>query len=157
MRGTKTDAIICAVLFLASKEEGVPRTFKEIAKETGITDTSIKKLYKVLIKQLPPTGKRSSTVHPSDLVNRYCSKLELLPSIVALAQEIARKAAPKLEGKSPSSIATASILLATESTDHKRHEREIANAASIAQTTVRNVYKEMVLYKDELLPPSLST
>jgi transcription initiation factor TFIIB len=143
MRGTKKEAIIAAVLYMACKEELVPRTFKELAKETGIKEKDIRKFYRNLTQLLPKTVNTAQAVSPVDLVNRFCSKLKLPHEIVTAACAVADKATPQLEGKSPSSIAAASILMVTKLSDQKRWEKDIAEAASISPTTIRNVYKEM--------------
>jgi len=50
---------------MACKEEGVPRTFKEISKETEISEKEIRKYYRALNKILPKGTGRTSA---SDLV-----------------------------------------------------------------------------------------
>lgn len=69
-----------------------------------------------------------------------------------LATEIANKSSAFLEGKSPSSIAAASILMATKLRTEKRTDKEIALAASISPTTIRNVWKEMLPFQSSILP-----
>jgi len=157
VRGSRSDAVVCSVLYIACKEEGVPRTFRELSKETGVKEKEIRKMYSTVTKELPKTAKTAAAVAPADLVLRFCSKLQLSPDVVTSAMEIARKAAPKLEGKSPSSIAAASILLATKSSDQARMARDIAKAASIATSTVQKVYSELLQWPDELLPGKSSS
>lgn len=70
MRGTKKEAIIAAVLYMACKEELVPRTFKELAKETGIKEKDIRKFYRNLSQLLPKTVNTAQAVSPVDLVVR---------------------------------------------------------------------------------------
>jgi len=149
IRGSRTDGIIAAVLYLACKEEKVPRTFKELARDTSIDEKDIRKLYKVLSKELPKGlfESRSNVVAPADLVIRICDKLGHKQNVVTLATQIAKNAAPKLEGKSPSSIAAASIFMAT-----KTNEKEIARAASISAATIRNIFKEMQQWESEIIP-----
>lgn len=48
------------------------------------------------------------------------------------------------DSKSPNSIAAASILLVCKLVNEKRLERDIAEAASISPTTIRNVYKDLL-------------
>jgi len=145
----KKDSIVAAIIYMACKEEGVPRTFKEISKETEISEKEIRKYYRALNKILPKGTGRTSA---SDLVNRFCSKLKLSNEIMNLATDIANKAAAFLEGKSPSSIAAASILLATKLQGEKRWEKDIAAAASISPTTIRNVFKELLPHQESILP-----
>jgi transcription initiation factor TFIIB len=153
IRGSNSDAFIVAVLYIACKENGLSRTFKELARETGIKELEVRRMYQQLTKHLGPMGSsRSTPVAPHDLVIRICSHLRLQPAVMYLAQQIAKNGASRLEGKSPSSIAAASILMAVKHENVSEcTEREIATAASISPSTVKNIYKEMEGIKDELI------
>jgi len=146
VRGSRGDAIVCALLYLACKEEGVPRTFRELAKESGVNEKEMRKMYTTLTKELPKTAKSIAAVAPADLISRFCSKLQLSQAIASEAQEIAKKGTPQLEGKNPNSIAAASILMATKSTDNARMAKEIAKAASITASTVLKIHAELQQY-----------
>jgi len=99
IRGSKGEPIVCALLYLACKEEGVPRTFKELSKESGVNEKEIRNMYTKLAKILPKTTGVTTAVAPSDLILRFCSKLNLPQSVVTDAQDIARLATPNLEGR----------------------------------------------------------
>jgi len=143
IRGSKGDPIVCALLYLACKEEQVPRTFREIAKETGVNEKEMRSMYTKLTKNLPKTEKMGAAVAPSDLILRFCSKLKYSPTVVTEAQDIAREATPHLEGKNPNSIAAASILVATKS-DPSKTAKDIAKAANITPATVLKIYYEIL-------------
>jgi len=155
IRGSNSDAIIVAVLYLACKELNVSRTFKELAKETGTKEQDIKRMYLVLTKQLGTTA-RAAPVAPHELVIRICSHLNLPPIIKSLGEQIAKNAASRLEGKSPSSIAAASIYMAVRNQNIPCSEKDIAKAASISPSTVKNIFKEMEPFTDDLMPSSSS-
>jgi transcription initiation factor TFIIB len=158
IRGSNSDPFIVAVLYIACKENGLSRTFKELARETDIKEIEVRRMYQALAKHLGKDCGRNTPVAPSDLVIRICSHLNLKSnSVTYLAQQIAKNVASRLEGKSPSSIAAASVLMAvkhegiTECT-----EREIAQAASISPSTVKNIYKDMEGMKDDIMPKDQS-
>jgi len=155
IRGSNSDAIIVAVLYLACKELNVSRTFKELAKETGTKEQDIKRMYLVLTKHLGGTS-RSAPVAPHELVIRICSHLDLPPIIKSLGEQIAKNAASRLEGKSPSSIAAASIFMAVRNRSIACSEKEIAKAASISPSTVKNIFKEMEPWTDDLIPAMIT-
>jgi len=152
VRGGKNDALYCAFLYLALKEEDVPRTFKELASLSGVSEAEIRKFFKIITRILPSNFKKPQPVNPADLVNRYCSRIQLPQAVVHLAAEIARKAFHKLEGKSPSSIASASIYMAAKQSEREALAKDIAKAASIAPSTIQAIYREMLQWADELLP-----
>jgi len=155
IRGSNSDAIIVATLYLACKELGVSRTFKELAKDTGTKEQDIKRMYLVLTKQLGGST-QSVPVKPHELVIRICSHLNLPPIIKSLGEQIAKNAASRLEGKSPSSIAAASIYMAVRNQNMPCSEKDIAKAASISPSTVKNIFKEMEPFAEELIPSSSS-
>jgi len=90
--------------------------------------------------------------HNTKMQTRFCSKLKLNNEVTNLSIEIANKAAPFLEGKSPSSIAATAILMASKQQGDRRQEKDIAAAASISATTIRNVYKELLPHMQTILP-----
>jgi len=154
IRGSNSDPFIVAVLYIACKENGLSRTFKELARETDIKEIEVRRMYQALTKHLGNgCGSRSIPVAPHDLVIRICSMLNLKEKVIYLAQQIAKNVASRLEGKSPSSIAAASILMAVKHEGVSEcTEREIASAASISPSTVKNIYKDMEAMKDEIMP-----
>jgi len=158
IRGSNSDPFIVAVLYIACKENGLSRTFKELARDTEIKEIEVRRMYQALTKHLGTGCGRATPVAPHDLVLRICSTLNLKSNIICLAQQISKNAAPRLEGKSPSSIAAASILMAVK---HEGvpdcTEREIASAASISPSTVKNIYKDMEGMKDEIMTTEGST
>jgi len=153
MRGSKTDAIIAAIVYRTCKEAKVPRTFKELTRETGIKEKEIRKFYRNICKLIPQSDNAERT-SPSDLVSRFCSHLNLSHQIMATSIHVASEAQKYVEGKCPSSIAAASILLVSRLSSEKRWEKDIAVAANISPTTIRNCYRELLAFQSKVLPPS---
>jgi len=137
------DPFMIAVLYLACKTNGLTRTIQELSRETNIKQLDIRRMYLFLTKHLDEYRRiRSTPIAVSALVIRIGSHLKLNNRVIYLANQIAKNAVGRLEDKSSSSIASGSILMAL------RHEvmtgileREIAVAASIAPSTVKNIYK----------------
>jgi len=152
VRGGKSDPLFLAVLYFALKEEGVPRTFRELAKDGGVEEQDVKKFYKVLLRELPVSAKKSAPVNPGDLVHRFGSKLQLSMPILELGAEIARKVTPKLEGRSPSTIASASLYMAARQHNRNDLEKDIGRAASVAPSTIKSTFREMLQWQSDLLP-----
>jgi len=154
VRGSNSDAIMVAVIYKACKELGVARTFRELARETGTREQEIKKMYGVLTKHLGTTSARPTPPH--ELVIRFCNHLGLPAFVMTTAEQIAKNVAPRLEGKSPSSIASASIFMAARHKCVPCSEKDIAKAASIAPSTVAHIYREMEPWTEELIPSGAS-
>jgi transcription initiation factor TFIIB len=156
MRGSKTDAIVAAIIFRACKEAKVPRTFKELTRETGIDEKETRKFYRYLSRLLPQTDNPERT-SAADLVSRFCSHLGLSHHITTAAIHTAQEGQRFVEGKCPSSIAAAAILLVSRLSTEKRWEKDIAAVANISPTTVRNCYRDLVAFQTKILPPSFVT
>ena len=64
-----------------------------------------------------------------------------------------------LEGKSPISIAAASVYMAAQllEADKKKSYREVATASQSSDATVRHIYKEIFKYRYEVIPPGLAS
>lgn len=156
-KGANSDCMVLAILYLALKEDGCARDFTDLARATKEVDGAkeIKKCYGKLLKNLPPrSGVSVGTGVAHDLVNRYALKLKLPKWLITIATDVAKNATPKLEGKFPSSVASASILLACTAAKHKINEQDIAAAtASLQPSTILKSYRILVPYMDELLPP----
>jgi len=141
-----------AVLYIACKEHGLSRTFRELSNQTSINESAVRRQYKTLYKQLGTTC--TAPLAPSDLVIRICSNLNLQKKSVAYtAQQIARNAVNRLEGKSPSSIAAACVFMAVKVEGIQGcTEKEVAKAASITPATVKNIFKLMEEMREEIMP-----
>jgi len=148
--------MILAILYLALKEDGCSRDFTDLARATKEVDGAkeIKKCYGKLLKSLPPrSGVSVGTGVAHDLVNRYALKLNLPKWLITIATDVAKNATPKLEGKFPSSVASASILIACQAAKHNINENDIAAAtASLQPSTILKSYRILLPYMDELLP-----
>eukprot|EP01128_Nolandella_sp_AFSM9_P000589 TRINITY_DN10739_c0_g1_i1.p1 TRINITY_DN10739_c0_g1~~TRINITY_DN10739_c0_g1_i1.p1 ORF type:complete len:329 (+),score=73.14 TRINITY_DN10739_c0_g1_i1:45-989(+) len=163
VRNVASDQMFLAILYLALKEEDVPRTFKELGRDSGVRENEIRRFYKTVVQVVPQIagGLKASAVNSVDMINRYSSMIGApggggLPQYIRhLAQSIARSAKTlQLEGRSPASVASASILMACVSKNFPVKDKDIAKAACIHASTVRNCYNQMRLHESVLLPES---
>eukprot|EP01105_Mastigella_eilhardi_P005511 TRINITY_DN1720_c0_g1_i1.p1 TRINITY_DN1720_c0_g1~~TRINITY_DN1720_c0_g1_i1.p1 ORF type:complete len:327 (+),score=92.31 TRINITY_DN1720_c0_g1_i1:178-1158(+) len=154
LRGCRNDPVMCAILYLSCKKSQHPRTFREISKDTGISERDIKSAYRTLEKLLPSGGDEHKHTSPSALVERICQSLNLPFSVTSAAQRVADRAAQYVEGRAPASIAATAIFITCKNpTDpaHQRTEKEIATSANISVTTIKSVYTDLAEHQDELL------
>lgn len=162
IKGRSNNAIIAACMFIACRQQSVPRTFKEISAVANTTTTikDIGRCYKIIRKtlvssQAASTGISSSS--SSDLIDRFCSKLILPKEVKKLAFYIVNKVndMPSLTGKNPNSLAAAAIFLACEQTGNSnlRTAEEIGRVCGAAENTIKQTIKLMTPSLDKLLPP----
>merc|ERR1712241_178601 len=83
-----------------------------------------------------------------DFMSRFCSTLSLSREVQKAATCIAKKAVDLdiVPGRSPISVAAAAIYMASQASDDKRSQKEIADV------TIRQSYKLMLPRAAELFP-----
>lgn len=155
MRGRSSDGIIAASLYIACRQEGVPRTFREIGALTKVPKKEIGRCYKFMLKVLETN---LETINTSDFMSRFCSKLELPNEIVKAATHVAKEAVNMgiVAGKCPISVAAAGIYLVSQLSREKRTQKDIAGVAGVSEVTIRNSFKDLYPYRSSLLPPSFT-
>ncbi|WAR30990.1 TF2B-like protein [Mya arenaria] len=79
LKGRSNDAICSACMYIACRQEGVPRTFKEICAVSKVSKKEIGRVFKLILKALETNA-------------RFCSNLTLSSKIQKAATCIARKA-----------------------------------------------------------------
>lgn len=161
IKGRSNNAIIAACMFIACRQQSVPRTFKEISAVSNDNTTikDIGRCYKIIRKTLVSSIETSSgfaTSSSSDLIIRFCSKLNLPREVRKLADHIVNKAGdiPTLTGRSPNSLAAASIFLAADLTGNgnQRTAEEIGQTCGAAENTIKQTIKLMQRSITKLLP-----
>ncbi|CAO1613986.1 unnamed protein product [Sympodiomycopsis kandeliae] len=167
MRGKRNEAIIAAVLFVACKQSGNPRTFNEVAKVTGVGKRQIADCFKELQATfdlgqsdvLRPgmnsngTGGGITVTSAVNLVNRFCNLLGLEQAVVRSTEEIAEVIREKgiLDGRSPVTVAAACIYLSTTIWGVARSTKRIAEATGVSPVTIKSSYRDLLKFKDQVL------
>lgn len=151
LKGRSNDAIASACLYIACRQEGVPRTFKEICAVSKVSKKEIGRCFKLILKALETSVDLITT---GDFMSRFCSNLGLPKSVQNAATAIARKAVEMdiVPGRSPISIAAAAIYMASQASADKKSQKEIGDIAGVADVTIRQSYKLMYPKAGELFP-----
>lgn len=152
LKGRANDAIASACLYIACRQEGVPRTFKEICAVSKISKKEIGRCFKLILKALETNVDLITT---GDFMSRFCANLRLPNVVQRAATHIAGRAAGELDivpGRSPISVAAAAIYMASQASEEKRTQKEIGDIAGVADVTIRQSYKLMLPYAAELFP-----
>ncbi|KAL8569596.1 Transcription initiation factor IIB [Nucella lapillus] len=151
LKGRSNDAIASACMYIACRQEGVPRTFKEICAVSKISKKEIGRVFKLILKNLETNVEVITT---GDFMSRFCSNLGLPLSVQKAATHIARKAVEMdlVPGRSPISVAAAAIYMASQASEDKKSQREIGEIAGVAEVTIRQSYKSMYPRASDLFP-----
>ncbi|CAD6996987.1 transcription initiation factor IIB [Ceratitis capitata] len=151
LKGRSNDAKASACLYIACRQEGVPRTFKEICAVSKISKKEIGRCFKLTLKALETSVDLITT---ADFMSRFCANLDLPNMVQRAATYIAKKAVEMdiVPGRSPISVAAAAIYMASQASEHKRSQKEIGDIAGVADVTIRQSYKLMYPHALKLFP-----
>ena len=151
LKGRANDAIAAACLYIACRQEGVPRTFKEIEAVSTVSKKEIGRRFKLILKAHDTSVE---LITSGDFMSRFCGTLFLSRDVQKAATSIAKKAVDlDIVRMSPISVAAAAIYMASQASDDKRTRREIADIAGVADETIKQNYKLMLHRAAELFPP----
>lgn len=151
LKGRSHDAVASACLYIACRQEGVPRTFKEIVAISSVDKKDIGRCFKLILKSHDTNVEIITT---GDFMHRFCTTLALTKNAQKAATCIAKRAVDLdiVPGRSPISIAAAAIYMASHATDDKRRHSDIAEIAGVAAATIRQAYKLLLPRAIELFP-----
>lgn len=175
-KGKSQEAIIAGCIFIACRQCGVPRTFREIYALTKVSKKDIGRTFKALEKffaqdsagkaamanaaggNVQPTDAYHTTTstNAKDLCLRYCSQLGLKSQqFVKVSQGLADKMSTvgDLAGRSPLSVAAACIYMASYLLGKGKSPREISQVAGVSDGTIRTAYKYLYQERDRLIEP----
>ncbi len=147
IKGRSIEAVSGASLYIACRQQNVPRTIEEISEVSRISMKDLARTHRFLMDKLnltlPPTD-------PIDYIPRFCSELGTTTELENVAKDVLReiKGAPLTYGKAPNSIAAASIYIASQVCGEKVTQYEIATVTKTTEVTVRNRYKEISNHLD---------
>ncbi|ORD97165.1 TF2B [Hepatospora eriocheir] len=151
VKGKNVEGVIAACIYIACKQEGCPRTFKEISVVTSIPKREVGKCYKMIFRDVDGV----KLFETADIIPRFCSELSLNGKIQSVASEIAKNVCNLeiLTGRSPDSIAGAVILLVLHLFPEKLSaQRKIVNVANVTETTIKNTYRDLIPHLKDILP-----
>ncbi|KAG2617782.1 transcription initiation factor IIB-like [Panicum virgatum] len=149
-RGKKRDEFYAACLFVACRNEGKPRTYKELAtatsagagakKEVGRMTTHIKKVLGEEAGQVMDIG----VVHAADYMRRFCSRLGMGNQEMRAAQEAARRLDESLDvRRNPESIAAAISYMVVQRAGASKTVRDVSMATGVAEATIKEAHKDL--------------
>lgn len=149
-RGENRNGLIASSIYMSCKNNGVPRSAKEIATIFNLSVTTMtrgcKKFHEIMKINVASTS-------PENFIVRYCSKLNK-PDIVDICKYIVKKADEYsiVSENAPPSIAAGSIFLCCVEYKHNISKKDISKACEISEVTINKCYKKLVVYKDYILP-----
>jgi transcription initiation factor TFIIB len=146
--GRSTLSIASASLYAACRNYNYPRTLDEIAAVSKLNKSGAQGRKEVAHSFRVLRHHLSFNVHiPTalDYLGRFCSKLDVDDECAKGARDIVESIQDtELSiGKSPVSVAAASIYIAARHLNKKVKQKHIADVAGITEVTIRNRYKDI--------------
>lgn len=172
LKGKPQEAVIAGCIFVACRQGGVARTFREIFNLTRVSKKEIGRVFKLLEKFLVDCQNEGAKVGHSavstvsgfeqrgstnaeDLVRRFVSQLGVRSQseVEAIGMLIAKKTGQvsTLAGRSPLSVAAACIFMATHYLGEGKSSKDIASVAGVSDGTIKTAYKYLYAEKESLL------
>ncbi|EJN57151.1 Transcription initiation factor IIB (TFIIB) [Halogranum rubrum] len=154
IRGRSIEGVATSALYIACRQEGIPRSLEEVSSVARVDRREIGRTYRYIAHEL---GLPMSPVDPKQYLPRFCSELELSEDVQQRATTIIERTTAEglHSGKSPTGFAAAAIYTAALLCNEKRTQRDIAKVAQVTEVTIRNRYREQLevvgLDFDELL------
>uniref|UniRef100_T1IL29 Transcription initiation factor IIB n=1 Tax=Strigamia maritima TaxID=126957 RepID=T1IL29_STRMM len=151
LKGRSHDAIVSSCVYIACRQEAVPRSFKEICAVSAVSKKKIGRCFKLILKALETSVDLITT---GDFMARFCGNLSLNNAVRIAATCVAKKAVEIeiVAGRSPISVAAAAIYMASHAAGDNRSRKEIAEVAGVAEVTIQQSYKLMISRAAELFP-----
>ena len=143
IKGRSIESMVLAALYTACRLLNFPKTLDEFLNYTQVEKRYLSKSYRVIVQAL---RLKIPIVIPTKFVPRFAQDLQISPESQYQAIKIL-KIAQRLgltSGKDPSSLAAASLYVATLMQGENKTQKEIAHVAHVTEVTVRNRYKELI-------------
>jgi transcription initiation factor TFIIB len=151
VRGRSIESVASSCLYIACRQEEIPRSMAEIADVSRVEKTEIGRTYRYVSANL---GLAVEPVDPKLYVPRFASALDVSDEIRSTATSIIDDCVERgvHSGKSPTGFAAAAIYTAALLCDEKRTQGEVASVADVTKVTIRNRYQEQVNVLDRECP-----
>ena len=139
IKGRSISALIAAALYAACRKTSTPRTLKDISTVANIKKKEIARCYRLLFREL---DLQMPVVDPVKCIARIASSVGLLERTKRRAMEILRHAEEDRSsaGKDPMGLAAALYVVCVMENENKT-QKDVAEAASVTEVTIRNRYK----------------
>lgn len=143
IRGRSIEAVAAGTLYIACREENIPRSLDEIASVARIDRIDIARAYRQLAAEM---GIVLEPVDPKRFVPRFCSQLDLEKEVQNTALETLEATRDRglNSGKSPTALAAAAIYTGTILCEVECTQAEIAEIAYVTEVTIRKRYREQL-------------
>ncbi len=151
IRGRSISAMIAASLYAACRDTDTPRTLKDISAISNIKKKDLARCYRILFREL---DLRMPVLDPAKCISRIASRAGLQERTCRRALDILRRAGETRTsaGKDPMGLAAAALYVASVVENDTKTQKDVAEAASVTEVTIRNRTKGLRAILNNLEP-----
>lgn len=156
LKGRSLDCIIASVFFVACRYCNAHRPLNDLVKTLSLERKDVSRCFnsiKSIICRSVETTSISGNINA--LVNLFCNKMELENKLKKAALDVAEEVSKKglLEGRSPSTVASATIYFAFKLLNHTATTKKtIALHSETTEHTITLAYTELLANKEIITP-----
>lgn len=142
-RGENRKAVIAASIYVSCKKNGVPRSHREVANMFDLSAAALTKACRLFNEIVVDADHITSRA--DDFVGRFCSRLGLDHDVTQKIREVVEKANdhPSVCDAMPTSIVAGAIAMVASQEGHPIERDAIAEACTVAPTTVLKLQKRL--------------
>ena len=163
-RGANRNGLIAACVYMACRNECVPRTSKEIADIFKITlhdmTTGCKKFKELLRLTNNDKILKNNTSNAIDYIDRFCSNINLTIDIKNMSEFVAVMIITQIpylvEDNTAPSLAAVSIYIVCYFCKLQITKKQIADSCMISEVTISKCFKKIEPYVSLLIPDKLN-
>ena len=137
IRGRSASSILAAAIYVACREMGAQRSLTDITKTVEIKRKDLSRSYRLLVREFDI---KVPLADPMKCISKVANKANLSEKTRRMAMSIMNELITKevCAGKDPMGLAAASLYLSCLANCEAKNQKDIAEAASITEVTVRN-------------------
>jgi transcription initiation factor TFIIB len=151
MKGKNFEAKIAAAIYMASKMCNRPKNLRELISVWRCKRRDVTKCYKMLSIGLPNQKIKTNMAEwVTTLWNRVEASALVEKASRALVEIVWER--EMLTGRNPNTIAGACLYMIAVNTNEPLEYRTVAEAAGLAESTIRETYKRLYPYRKEIIP-----
>jgi len=142
IRGDTIGSVLAASIYVAVRQEGVPRTLEDISEITDLKPGEVARSYRRIISELDI---KVPLIYPRRYIVKVANNLNFDEKIRRKALELLEQVQKNnlVVGKDPISIAASILYIVNLSESKPKTQAEIARAAGVTEVTVRNRSREL--------------
>jgi transcription initiation factor TFIIB len=141
--GRSIEGVATAVLYAATRLDGVARTIDEIAVVSRVDSLEIKRTYRYVVRELDV---QIAPTDPIEYVGRIVSELDCSDDTTRQARQLIEAATAHgvHSGKNPVGIAASAVYAAGKLCGEHITQDNVSEVADVSNVTIRNRYREVL-------------